>query len=123
MKLGICGGPLTGKTTLAEQWDGVVPVIHTDDFIELGWSEASERVSQFFDDPGPYVVEGVAVPRALRKWMRRDPGKPLDKLIILETPHEDQSEGQRRMTVGHDTVLAEIEGALRARGVTIERRR
>lgn len=115
--LAITGVPRSGKTTLAgpDAW-------HTDDLIELGWSEASEKASHWFDEPDCHVIEGVAIPRALRKWLQRNPdGKPCSKLVVLETPYgPGLTEGQRRMGVGVRTVLDEISGELRRRGVAIE---
>jgi len=64
MRTVICGGPKTGKTTLSQSLPS--PVYHTDDRISLGWSEASESVSQLFSSPGPWTVEGAAGIIALR---------------------------------------------------------
>ena len=48
--------------------------------------------------------------------------KPIDRLIVLGTPRKDQSEGQRRMALGLDTVLSELLPRLRSLGVEIEKR-
>jgi hypothetical protein len=94
----------------------------TDELIDLGWSEASQAASEWFDEDGPMVVEGVAIPRALRKWLERNPGdsKPVDKVVLLTAPHEDLSRGQQSMTKGLHTVWDKIEPELRRRGVEIE---
>lgn len=119
----IAGGPKTGKTTLGNRIASDMPrseVHHTDAVIDLGWSEASAGVATWFDRPGPWCIEGVAVPRALRKWLAAHAeGKPCDVVIWLEEPHEERTPGQVTMARGCATVFAEIEGELRARGVEI----
>ncbi len=119
MRIAITGGPGTGKTTLAGP-----DALHTDDLIAARiWSEASAQVATWFDGGQPDLcVEGVAVPRALRKWLAVHPeGKPVDELVVLEHPHERRTPGQRAMAKGHDTVLQEIEPELCRRGVRVVR--
>jgi hypothetical protein len=103
-RIAIVGWPKTGKTTLATEMGGGRS---TDEVMNLGWSEASQEASTWFDQPGPLIVEGVAVPRALRKWRERNPDKPppIDKLIILRNPHVPLEPGQVTMGKGLDTVL------------------
>lgn len=118
MRKAITGVPRAGKTTLAQQLG--VPVRSTDETVPLGWSEASAEVSRWFDDPGEVVVEGVAVPRALRKWLDANPvGKPVDVVEWLDSPREDLDVGQRRMATGARTVFAEVVDELRRRGTEI----
>jgi hypothetical protein len=118
MRIAITGAPKTGKTTLTRDMGGGRS---TDEVMGKGWSEASEEVSTWFDEPGSWIIEGVAVPRALRKWHKRNPGKPppIDKLIILSKPHEELSTGQKIMGKGIDTVLGELADWLKP---VIERR-
>jgi hypothetical protein len=111
-RLLITGGPRTGKTTMAAKRAtelGVTPQ-STDDLIPLGWSEASEAASYLFDRPGPWVIEGVAVPRALRKWKARHPGEPppYDELVVLTEPWVELSPRQAGMGEGVQTVLTEL---------------
>ena len=129
MRIAITGGPQTGKTTLAvdmvaDRKDrGIDPdavLIHGDDFIELGWSQSSQALAHAMRAPGPWVAEGVQVPRALRKALDQGAGRPCDRLLVLERPWLELSPGQRAMAKGVDTVLAEILPELRARGVAIE---
>lgn len=138
----ILGGPKTGKTTLAEasfeahDWphdvpdcDGCGTLRHTDDLIEqckhLGkdaWSEASRIASTWLDEPGPWIIEGVAMARALRKWREAHPGEPppVDRVIRLTTPHVELSKGQAAMAKGEETVWREIEPWLSEHGVHIQ---
>lgn len=123
----ITGGPRTGKTTLAEKLqcsslaNGMTGALlhHTDDLIALGWSEASQAASEWLDEPGPWIIEGVAVSRALRKWRDQHPGEapPVDQVIFLHTPHEPLSKGQATMAKGVESVHSEIEPWLREHGI------
>lgn len=132
MRICITGGPKTGKTTLAnrladEYGDHVGTTVgHTDDLIAThDWSAASLEVSHWLDAPGPWIIEGVSVSRALRKWMKANPDQkpPLDKLIVLNYPWIAMTPGQATMAKGIDTVQAEIEPELRRYGVIVERYR
>lgn len=98
-----------------------VPIHHTDDLIHLGWSEASAAVCEWIDSPGPWIIEGVAVSRALRKWRDTHLGPPpVDRVIYLSEPHELLSTGQLAMAKGVRTVHDEIEDWLGAHGITTE---
>lgn len=114
----IIGWPKTGKSTLAKKMGGGRS---TDEVMELGWSEASAEVATWFDKPGPWIIEGVAAARALRKWKKAHPDQPapVDRLIYLKTPHIKLNAGQMAMGKGIDTVLDEIISWLR-QTVTIE---
>ena len=118
-RIAIAGVPSSGKTTLAE---ALSPIAwHTDDLIDLGWSEASEHASYWFDDTAATIIEGVSVPRALRKWLKRNPtGKPADRVIFLCGPHTPLTKGQLSMAKGCWTVWQEIRPELVERGVEIE---
>lgn len=117
----IAGGPRCGKTTLARELGGEVR--HTDDLIGVkDWSEASAEVAGWLDAPFD-VIEGVAVPRAIRKWLVRhanDRVKPCERFIWLDRPHVALAPDQLRMAKGCRTVLDEIRRELGFRGVKIE---
>lgn len=116
----IVGGPKTGKSTLAPKLGPLVK--HTDEKLE--WSDASEKVSTWFDQPGPWVIEGVNAARALRKWLANNPkGKPCDELYFLRKVHVGRSDGQITMSKGVDTVMANIESDLVSRGVRVVTKR
>lgn len=124
----IIGGPKTGKTTLSLAalvlGQGLKPeqVRHTDATKDLDWSKASEAVVPWFDEPGPWVIEGVAAVRALRKWLaEHKEGKPCDEVRVLTKPFAELIKGQAAMTKGIATILKEIEPELVKRGVEIER--
>lgn len=132
----ITGGPRTGKTTLADklQATGLTanppgPMLrHTDDLIaqcthlgKEGWSEASRLASEWLNEPGPWIIEGVAVCRALRKWREAHPGEPppVDKVIRLTMPHVALTKGQAAMAKGEETVWQDIAGWLLGEGVSM----
>lgn len=112
----ITGWPRSGKSTLAAKLGkdmGIEPK-STDSLIhELAWTEVSSQVAEWFDLPGPWIVEGVAVMRALRKWHRHygpDKPPPFDFIYILPRPNLDSlSAGQISMGKGIDTVFNELE--------------
>lgn len=124
MRVCITGGPKTGKTTLSKDFENV---IHCDDFIAShGWSEASAHIATLMLEDGPWTIEGVQVPRALRKALAANPeAKPCDRLIVRSrrVGNDPILKGQDAMTKGLHTVLAEIMPALRRLGVEIEETR
>ncbi len=121
MRIVIAGVPKAGKTTLSE---GYKNVHHTDDLIRvLGWSELSQEVAEWFYDPGPWVIEGVATVRALRKWLRDNPeGTPCDEVIFLGEPHIELTPRQQGMAKGICTIWEGVQTELKQRGVTINDR-
>lgn len=130
MRICITGGPRTGKTTLAADLSAIPRIVggaahlvrHTDDLIHLGWSEASAAVLPWLDEPGPWIIEGVAVSRALRKWREAHPGEapPVDRMVYLDAPHEALVKGQVSMAKGVRKVHDEIEGWLAEHGIETE---
>lgn len=140
LRIAITGAPHTGKTTLAYKLAGELghhpTVLSTDSFAHLGWSESSAKVAEVIGGSISQrqwhgIVEGVAVPRVLRKMLRAAPTvRPVDKLIILETVHgEPLTTRQDGMAKGLLTVLMGPVGdaggpsvidALRDLGVQIE---
>lgn len=124
----ITGGPRTGKTTLAnriadEYGDHVgTTVAHTDSLIAThDWSAASAEVATWLDAPGPWIIEGVALSRALRKWREAHPGEPppVDKVIRLTEPYKSLTPGQATMAKGEETVWREIETWLHADSIGV----
>ena len=121
-RIAIAGGPKTGKTSLAvEMRCAGANVSHSDTLLELPWSEQSLVVSRWFNHEAPWVVEGVTVVRALRKWLERNPeGKPCDRVIYLREPRILLSTGQERMSKACWTVWREIRRELERRGVVLD---
>lgn len=118
-RVAIIGPPRSGKTTLSAAYKRVC---HADDFARLGWSEASGQLALELCSARYDCFEGVAMVRALRKWLDRHPGKPVDRVIYMRTPREPLSAGQSAMAKGVDAVWREVEPVLRRRGVVIEYR-
>lgn len=130
-KVFIVGGPGCGKSTLAHREAkrlGVPIVLCTDTpeqaratgrAIEQGtlyapsslgkdWSGLSRWVADtWLDLPGPRVIEGVALVRALNKWHESNPGlpPPCDVVLWCRDPHIELSHGAAAMLTGHDTKL------------------
>lgn len=123
MKTVIAGWPKSGKTQLSRKLAGEqsADLTSTDTLKEShGWSEASEAVAGWFDRPGPWIIEGVAAVRALRKWLKRnEEGKPCDVIYYLSEPFVELTKGQSAMGTGVDTVMAEIRDELESRGVQL----
>lgn len=119
----IIGGPHVGKTTLSEKLKsecGFKNVHHSDDIKHLDWSASSEFASYWFDSEDEYVAEGVQMARALRKWLQRNPDKPLDADVVwLTKPQTSLLPGQINMAKGVMTVFNEIRGELEKRGARI----
>lgn len=119
-RVAIAGGPGSGKSSMARKL-GNGSARSTDDVMDLGWSQASEEAARWFSEPGELLVEGVAVPRALRKWLQVNPtGRPVDRLIYLDLAHIERTPDQDAMAKGVLTVMLEIVEELEERGVHIE---
>lgn len=124
MRTVVLGGPGTGKTTTADAAGRSTgtPVLHTDDLIPgRTWSAVSDVVAGWLDRAGPWIIEGVAAVRALRKWLDANPdGAPCDRVLYLaRPPFRPPSRGQASMAAGIETIWREIEPELRARGVEV----
>lgn len=121
-RIAIAGGPLSGKSYLAQRLEQIgIPVSHTDILIETHkWGDDSAEVAQWMLERGPWVIEGVTVARALRKFMERFPDrKPCDLVVWTNSPVVKRSKGQEAMAKGVDTVFTGIRPVLVARNVQI----
>jgi hypothetical protein len=118
----LVGGPETGKSLLAHRADPEQRRTRcTDELVGvLEWSEASAEVATWFDEPGPWIIEGVATARALRKWLRAHPDQRFDAVIVLMSkPFGERSKGQVAMAKGVVTVWNEIGPLLVQRGALV----
>lgn len=119
MKILITGSPKAGKTTLVKNISKKANVDHyctdpqsrCDQGVKgipdgLDWSGGSDFVAQNWIGKKT-LIEGVAIPRALRKWRLDNPNAPVpcDKLIILQGTFQELSKGQRSMAKGIKTVM------------------
>jgi hypothetical protein len=87
---------------------------------KLDWSSASAQVATWFDAPGSWIIEGVAIPRALRKWLAtHHSGTPADEIRWLGTPRVPLTNGQAIMAKACETVWDEVRPELERRGVVI----
>jgi Fe-S cluster assembly ATPase SufC len=132
-RLIIAGGPGVGKTTLTDSLVAGRPdiTVHRSSEIEKHptilrlpkderWSAGSLLASHWFDEPGPWICEGVAMPRAIRKWLkRRKDDVPADAFLWLAHPAEERSVGQHVMALGCATVWNEIKPELQRRGALL----
>lgn len=101
-RIAIAGGPHTGKTTLAASGDGR-PVIHTDDLIGVvDWAVTPAAVIELCGRQARWILEGVQVPRALRK------GLPVDCVVWLGSPVAAVSAKHQSMERGLRTIMAEV---------------
>lgn len=123
MRILVAGGPRTGKTAIALQLgaERACRVRHTDDLIgQHSWSDASALVAEWMDEPGPWIIEGVSIPRALRKWIGTHPhGLPADVLYWGEAPKVPLTPGQRTMSIGCASVWLEVKETLITRGMRV----
>lgn len=123
----IAGRPRTGKTTLAIQIGETLGhrVRHADDLNKTHpWSEQSLEVAAWMEDRSqPWVIEGVTVVRAIRKWLERTEEKPADLVYWGSEPYIPLDAGQQKLGQGCLTIWNQIYARLIARGVQIQQMR
>lgn len=99
-KVAIGGAPKVGKTTLASAAHDR-PIYHTDDFMQMPWAEIPILINKKLEFEDSYVLEGVQVPRCLRK------GLTPDAMIWLSSPKLFLSKGQLGMAKACETIFRE----------------
>ena len=118
-KILIIGGPRCGKTTYAHKLskDLGIPIQHFDDFMrDFEWSELSDKISEWLDEPGPWIKEGVQGVRGLRKWLRQNKNAVGFDVHLLNEPKVHHTKGQAAMHKAHNTILREVGIELKKRG-------
>lgn len=128
MRVMIVGGPMTGKSTEAErlrasmglecylctdtvsQAGGRAPgkPLHAPAQFDKDWHGLSLWVSEnWLTKSGPWILEGVAAVRALRKYHLANPvaPPPVDRVIWMNQERGALSNGQAAMTSGHSTMM------------------
>lgn len=83
-RIAICGGPRTGKTTVAEWCTKDRPLLHTDDLMHLPWADVPQAVIDQCSHHPRFVCEGVQTARALRKGLQVDAVLYLDTCMVPE---------------------------------------
>lgn len=128
----VVGGPHTGKSTLSERLQrelGIATLHCSHDLEDLfpatnkeSWSQQSDHASKWFDEGGDWIIEGVQMARALRKWLKANPAKPLDAdILLLDKPYGSLLQGQQSMQKGVHTVFQEIQRDLIKRGARVHK--
>jgi hypothetical protein len=119
----VAGGPRSGKSTLSAQAGErfKLKLRHGDSLIgKKKWSEASDEVAAWLDESDQWLVEGVVAVRALRKWLTRNPGKPLNATVLwLRDPVQARTKRQAAMAKSVEKIWNEILPDLTARGVAV----
>ncbi len=97
-RVAVTGGPKSGKTSICT---GVTDrfVLHTDDLIEEKWEDVPGIVRLRLADKASFVVEGVQVPRALRR------GLVVDAVVWMRSAKTSLTPGQRTMAKAVGTVF------------------
>lgn len=121
----IMGAPRVGKTTLAESiretFDGDKLITrHTDELVgKMPWSQASDEVVSWIRTPGPWVIEGVAAVRAVRKWLDQFPGLPAEVIFWATQPRAERTPKQESMAKGCATIWKPVRDEIASRGATV----
>lgn len=131
----IVGGPKAGKSTLARQLRAAgYPTFCSDprstarmaepDVTYMPetatWSSASDHVvTHWFPQPGPWVIEGHATARALRKQLQLGL-LPVDQVLLLPEPYPTVSLTDRQVTLASSVMRVWEEIAPRLGDITQE---
>lgn len=99
-RIAIVGGPLSGKTTLANYISDRM-IIHGDDFMYMDWSKQSAYMVEITRPLNKFIIEGVQIPRALRK------GMVVDVVIYLNHSFGTLNNKQQSMKKGMDKIFNE----------------
>lgn len=117
-RIALTGGPRSGKTTLSRAAERSHHVVHTDDWRESPWDVQPAEIMlalEALPRRTPFVIEGVQVPRLLRRGLR------VDALVTLDTHPLGDFDPRRheRMRKSVFSVLREWSKTLDAYSVSI----
>jgi hypothetical protein len=121
----IAGGPRTGKSALAskfcKQFGGTL--LRTERLLSQSftWAELAMAAQVWLHRPGPWVMEGLTVPRVIRRWYREnDAPIPCDEIYWLGiVPNMALEDGQVPVAKAVRTVWLECVPRLLDDGVAI----
>ena len=121
MRLVICGGPRTGKTTLATLLGLAGVTRHTDDLLAAHPTRdgLARACAAWLAQDGPWVVEGTAGALGLRSWLLAHPGAPCERVVHCGTPWVERTPAQVALAHGLERVWGEVLPLLRRRGVEV----
>ena len=109
----IVGMPASGKMPLARELSALygLPILHTDEIEGADWSETSEVASEGFDGDSGFIACGMAIPRALRKWIRRNEhaARPYSIAIGMWEPRGELTDAQLRMGRAAEDVWRQVQ--------------
>ena len=119
-RLLILGVPKAGKTTLSEH---LADRLSSHRLIFTDYDAVGELVS-LLDMPGPWIMEGVTLVRALREWLDKHHFhpelRPADTIIWMPDPKIALTKGQQNMAAGLCTVWESVRLRCQFRGTRIE---
>lgn len=129
----IVGGPRSGKSSLAREFRAAgLPtfcgdprskvkepehgVTYLPEGLPMSGDDGAAQwiVDHWMTRPGPWVLEGWIMARALRRWRRAWP--PCERIIVMRSPVVEQTPGQLALTKAVATVWRSI--ALRFQAIT-----
>lgn len=130
MRIAICGGPRTGKSTFASKLarelgielfsTGKKALVATDNFIAVGWDNVPTCVMERLVELDDWVLEGTQATRVLRHWYRTAPETlQLDRVYFFDRPWVVRNGGQNAMAKGVATIWREVRRELHRREVPI----
>ncbi len=123
VRIAICGGPRTGKTTLGERLAEkyAAPLISTDEYMHVPWERVPDDILPELIPSAPWILEGVQAARVIRRAIRERQELGLTAVYFLQTPVRPLDGPQRAMARGIDKVFQEVFPHLVRAGITVFR--
>lgn len=130
MRIAVCGGPRTGKSTFASKLaselgielfsTGKRAVVATDNFMGVGWENVPRLVMERLGELDDWILEGTQATRVLRHWYRTAPETlRLDRVYFFDRPWVVRNGGQNAMAKGVMTIWREVRRELHKREIPI----